>query len=373
MRATPNLERLDQNHLPRDAGEGVALVMTVHNEAARLPYLFEYYRRLGVSAFYVIDNASDDDTQAYLLSQSDCAVFYTAASYAASNFGLDWQHELLDAFCTDQWALVVDADELLVYPHSNSVSLPAFCRYLQSQGREGLFTTMVDMYSAGPISEAHYERGAPFEMCTPYFDRHYEFRPRLRAPFAKPPFPPMQVVGGPRLRRFYSQYAKRRSLRLFAAKTLRNVHRRSGPLARFLPYPKSVPPLIFKVPLVRWRGRSRYTSAHTMHPAIPLADETGALLHFKYFSDFHTRVEWAIQSGMHFDEGSEYKAYQVALQQDPRLSLHYAGSVLYTGPESLLEVGLLRDSEAYQSFRSDHRSARGNQPGAPPRQPWSQR
>ena len=49
-----------------------------------------------------------------------------------------WTNGLLDAHGTGAWCLTVDADEVLVYPHCETVSLPVLTAHLERCGAEAL-------------------------------------------------------------------------------------------------------------------------------------------------------------------------------------------------------------------------------------------
>ena len=62
----------------------------MRNEIIRLPYFLEYYRKLGVAHFLIVDNDSDDGTGEYLADQPDVSLWHTTHSYKLSRFGVDW-------------------------------------------------------------------------------------------------------------------------------------------------------------------------------------------------------------------------------------------------------------------------------------------
>ena len=58
-RNASTLERQDGKPVIEEPNE-VRLFLVVQNEVARLPYLFSYYKNLGVGRFFVVDDRSDD-------------------------------------------------------------------------------------------------------------------------------------------------------------------------------------------------------------------------------------------------------------------------------------------------------------------------
>jgi hypothetical protein len=359
------LERLDSAPIPSGTQE-CRVIMVVRNEASRVPWLLDYYRRLGVARFFMIDNGSTDGTLEFLKQHTDCHIFVTRNSYQESRFGGQWQQAILDRYSENHWWLIVDADEMLVYPASESVSLPAFCQYLESVGAEGLSAFMLDMYSRVPVAEVTYRDGQAFTDVCGYFDTEYDFWPRprhirqyrgtgfpvwkLKSGNAPLLFPSMEPVGGPRLRLFYPRYRGAGPVGMFKMKLIRQLRDRLKPYG--LKIKSLVPPVLFKTPLVKGGTGVRILDPHTVSP-IRLAPVTGALLHFKFFADFHERVLDAINAKEHFDGASEYARYLEALKVNPRLSFHYEKSAQYKDSEQLAGLGLIRDDPSYASWRQN--------------------
>jgi glycosyltransferase involved in cell wall biosynthesis len=247
------LHRIDNRPIPRSSGECRAF-MVCNNEAERLPYLFDYHRHLGVHRFIVVDNNSNDGSYDFLASQPDCHLFHTAESFAAANHGVKWLNSLLEEYGPDHWCLVLDADELFVYPYSEEISLPEFCAYLDRSESQGVVAYLLDMYSRCPIFQAKYTPGTPLLDTCPYFDRDYLIRSRFGFSVGNWPWPDIEVVGGPRLRCFYSGFQGASRIRTNLPKAVR-LAKRSG-IGRSLRIDRlqlgsDVPPLLTKVPLVK--------------------------------------------------------------------------------------------------------------------------
>ena len=135
-----------------DIHNEIRLFLIVRNEITRLPYLFSYYRNLGVGRFFVVDDRSDDGSRDFLLSQENCHVFHPSNSY--NQGGKRWHNLLLDTYGSGHWCLVVDADELLVYPGCERLPLPDFCKFLDTEGSTAFFAFLLDMYPDRNLSEA---------------------------------------------------------------------------------------------------------------------------------------------------------------------------------------------------------------------------
>ena len=306
------MKRLDNRAIPAAPGEIRAFIVA-RDEMSRLPENLRHHRALGVDRFFVVDNGSTDGTLDFLLAQGDAHVFATSESYAESRFGLVWLNELLAEHGVGHWTLTVDADEWLAYPRFETIGLKALCARLDATGAEGLFCLLLDMYARGPISGATPAPGqSPLDVC-PWFDLDgYRF---VRAEH----FPHLQAYGGVRERVFTS-------------------------LGALAPHP----PTISKIPLVKWRADRRFLlSAHALTPT-PLAKTTGALLHFKFLSDFAQRVEKEVARGEHFGGAVEYRAYAEILARDGDLVFWNARSRRWTGADDLVALGLMASDEGLE-------------------------
>jgi hypothetical protein len=215
-----------------------------------------------------------------------------------------WLNPLLDQYGDRHWTVTIDADELLIYPGFEEVALPKVCRHLDARGAQGLFCLLLDMYADAPLAGIGYRAGAPLLKACPWFD------PGPYRPVQAGLFPHIQLYGGVRERVFS-----------FAG----SPH----------------PPTVSKVPLVRWRAGMRFLlCTHALSP-VQLAQMTGALLHFKFLDDFHTRVETEVQRGEHFNAAAEYKVYADILSRGDGLNLRNAQSVRFQDSRQLVELGLM--------------------------------
>lgn len=340
-----DLVQIDTRPIAPSAGSHSAF-MVVRNESQRLPYCVEYHRTLGIDRFFIVDNGSDDGTRDFLLAQPDCHVFHTSGSFAAANYGMDWINQLVESYGIGAWCLFIDADELFTYPHSEKVTLPAFCRFLDRRQSEGVFSLLLDMYGPGSIADAVYARGTPFMATAPHFDRDYDFRRK----FSLSPNPEAlldtEAVGGPRLREFYPESRDAPSWKQTVWRAIRRLRRHPIGAAvgiGKLQWGKSIAPDLTKIPLIKARPGLSWTSNHRC-TQLRLSEITGALLHFKFFSDFHHRATTEAARGQHWDSGAEYVRYLSLLERDPNVSLFFSGSETYRSTEQLVGLGLMRTS-----------------------------
>ena len=145
---------------------------TLRNEALRLPFFLEHYRKLGVGHFLLVDNGSTDGSTELLRDQTDVTLWHTTASYKASRFGMDWLNWLASRHAPGHWVVMVDADEILVYPDWERRRLPQLTAWLESQGQRMMGALMLDMYPKGPPDDQDYAPGQnPVEILH-WFDAH---------------------------------------------------------------------------------------------------------------------------------------------------------------------------------------------------------
>lgn len=336
---------------PVGRGEIVA-VATCRNERLRLPAFLRHYRALGVEAFFVTDNDSSDGSREYLLEQPDVRVFHTSESYRAAGCGTRWLNRLLSTFGVGRWCVTADIDELLIYPGSETTTLRQLTAYFDRHGCEALRCLLLDLYPDGPLARCTYASDANPISAAPLFDRGPYSRARVnRCPW-------VLIRGGMRERVFYPEFRTRGAGRRLADAVLESVgHRvpglRDRPAVR--ERVRRNPPCLTKAPLVKWDERTEYFPHWISSRRV--APETGALLHFKYFQDFHERALQEVARGDRCEDLWEYQRYAEYLRRDPQLTLaDEHASVRFEGTSQLVELGLIDDSEAWRTDRAARRA-----------------
>jgi hypothetical protein len=322
------LIRLDRNPIP-DSDE-IRLFAKVRNEAKKLPFFLSYYRALGVNRFFIIDNGSNDGTVELLSQASDCHTFITTEKLINARAGMDWIQPLLNQYGRNRWCIVADADELLVYPDSETVALSAFCHALDRLNADAFFCILLDMYPNGNINEIQYNPGQPFLEVCPFFDQN-----GYRWLFGRQEVAPV-VHGGPRIRVFYPELLDRR----LRTRIKRRILTYCGLLYPLLKPATPFP--INKVPLVRWNERMSFGDAAHDISSANLAKGHGVLLHFKFLDDFSGRVREELKRKAYLG-AEDYQKYSEGIHADRPINFMCDMSLRYTGTRQLLDLGLTKE------------------------------
>lgn len=301
------LERRDRRCLDIAPGE-ILCCIVARNEHPRLPYLLDYYRRLGVDRFFVCDNGSTDGSVAWLLDQRDVHVWSSDLSFKRANFGSTWFELLLRRYGVGQWCLTIDADEFLFFDGAPARGLKAFCRDLDRRGKQAATGLLLDLYGDRPIRETRYREGDnPLDHC-PFFDRAAWHR---------------RIPDG-------SQYQNQD---LFWGGVRQRV------------FPAEHDYILSKCVLLRYEPGVLLTAGQhlTSIPAARLAREEVCLLHFKFFASFTRYAEEEARREIHAMGAEQYKTYDQKLKADEQLTLFDPNqSVRFEGAAQLQALGILQ-------------------------------
>ncbi|MDG3041472.1 glycosyltransferase family 2 protein [Roseicyclus marinus] len=262
---------------------------TLRNERVRLKYFLTYYRDRGISHFLFVDNDSNDGTREFLAEQPDCSVWTTPESYKRSRFGMDWINRLLRLYGHKRWCLVVDPDEFLVYPFSDTRPIPALTDWLDASSIKSFGAMILDMYPKGPITAQPYTDGQdPFEIACWFDPGNYVIERNWD-------YGNLWIQGGPRARAFFQDQPAKA-------------------------------PALNKIPLVKWH--KSYAFASSTHMLLPrglnlVYDEwggektSGVLLHAKFLDTFTTKAAEELERRQHYAASAEYRAYHAGLNNSP--------------------------------------------------------
>lgn len=269
----------------------ILLFSTLRNEKIRLPYFLDYYRKIGVTHFLIVDNGSSDGSAEYLQEQPDVSLWQARASYKKARFGMDWLTHLLGRYGHGHWCLTVDADEFFQYPFCDTRPLRALTDWLDDRSVRSFSAMLLDMYPKGGLKDQPYQPGTdPFEIACWFDSGNYTIK-------RNPAFWNLWIQGGPRARVFFADAPKRA-------------------------------PALNKIPLVKWHRR--YVYAESTHMLLPrglnlVYDQaggekaSGVLLHAKFLDPFVEKSADETAQQEHYAKGYEYRAYAEKLDHDTRL------------------------------------------------------
>src|SRR3989338_2471874 len=306
------IRKLDPARVPRAASE-IRLFMKARNESLRLPFLIDYYFNQGVDRLFRSDHGSTDNTQAIVLSKPNTHLFQVSGPLTRHGAWFDF---LLHRYGLGHWCVIADADEQLIYPDYEKISLKELCSRLDQDSFNALHCLLLDMYPSGPLEKAGYQAGTEPLTAAPYFDAG-PYTTELKKDYV----PAWEMYhSGPGL-----LYGGMRQ-RVFGIK-----------------------PCLSKFPLFKFnRGMHLSPGMHFIEGA-RVANMRGALLHFKYLQDFSVRVKEAAAREEHWQNAKEYKAYLKTLGDTPP-SFHAPASVKYSGSRQLIDLGLMKTTSRPDRF-----------------------
>ncbi|WP_299859885.1 glycosyltransferase family 2 protein [uncultured Roseobacter sp.] len=271
--------------------DDILLFSTQRNEKVRLPYFLEYYRDMGVSHFFIVDNDSTDGSADYLADQPDVSLWRTKSSYKNARYGVDWLNYLQSKYAHGHWCVVVDPDEFLLYPFCDTRPLRALTDWLDSCSIRAFSAMLLDMYPKGRLEDQQYQPGQnPIDIACWFDSGNYTMS-------RNPLYGNLWIQGGPRSRVFFPKEPTRA-------------------------------PALNKVPLVKWNRRYAYVnSTHMLLPrGLNLVYDqrggekaSGILLHAKFLDTFADKASEETERQQHYAGSYEYRAYAQGLTEDTEL------------------------------------------------------
>ncbi len=286
--------------------DDILLFSCVRNEMLRLPFFINYYRSLGVTRFFFVDNDSDDGTTEFLLSQEDAYTFWTEDSYLESRCGTRWLNYLIEQYENNNWYVNVDADEFLVFPKIEEGKLTYLLEYMERKGHEVLFSFMLDMCPENLGTQLDIKPGDNLIEKSPYFHNNYHLVYDIQPPY------------------------KDRRGGIFFEFTDFDLWRKKTPIIR------------------GGRGIKLLDSSHVITPAI-VSDVTGALLHFKFIGNFQAKAKEEMERKEHASSGRHYINYCNMLDRlgkDYKFTEH-PSIEKYASSQQLVDLDLIEQPDGF--------------------------
>ncbi len=304
------LTRVDPKEIEIQPPEILGYI-AIRNELMRLPYLLSYYREKGISKFFIVDNNSTDGSLNYLLEQPDVYTWHSTYSFNQANCGSAWLELLLRKYGVGHWCLIVDADEILYYPDCEKRNIIHLCQELDRKQKTVFNVVLLDMYSDKAIKDTHYISGQNFLDVCPYFDRDFYQEKQ-------------EECGTYRNQTCYWGGVRER---IFGS----NAHC-----------------LLSKVSLIKYNVDFIVASGQhwTNRPKHEIADSSGCLLHFKFFSNFYSYVEQEVRRKEHWHSAREYVEYAQGITKNENLKLYdEKHSVKLQDSQQLVQLGIMQVGE----------------------------
>ena len=315
--AARKIQRIDGRNIPLVRTE-IRAFMIVRNEALRLPFMLKHYFERGVDRIFVLDNDSTDDTRSIVLSFKNTHLFHTKDIYAHQGAWIDL---LLRRYGNGYWCLVLDADEMIVYPDFEIVSLRELCNFLDKESFNALDCLLLDMYPDRGLSKIKYIQGTDPLQIASWFD----FDKASYTGFGAGQWyshewnilhqGPVRFSGGMRKRVF------------------------------------GVQACVSKVPLVKFRNSIALSAGAHLIQGARVADLRGALLHFKFLDDFTANVQREVGREQHWNYAEEYKGYSAVLSLERDLNFMSPISTKFISSSQLVTLGVMKSSEKFVEYK----------------------
>jgi hypothetical protein len=280
------------------SSEDMPLVFVTHNDLTILPFFLRHYRGLGVTRFICVDDVSQDGTRNYLSAQPDVDLWTSPLRFGEARRGRRWREQLFAHYGKDRWYLNVDSDEFLLYDQWERQPLQALIQVLEREGAKRLPSPMIDMYSGPGAREPDAEADMPWVFSN-HFDREgYSCAIERRG---------LSIQGGPRRRRFGEDNQ------------------------------------LIKYPVIFWDDTCFFGAS--LHRPLPydrnFGTMWGALLHFKFFTNYREKIAEAAQGKQHYNGSEHYKAMMSELERSGGLELADDHSRQFRDGAQLVDLGFI--------------------------------
>ncbi len=302
------LKMVGKTKIPKDNTE-IRLFVIVRNEELRLPYFFNYYRKLGVDRFFVIDNASDDGTLDLIQENPNTHVFSTNEKFRNH---WNWMESLLDKFGVGHWCLVVDADELFYYPYCENINIKKFCKFLDLHNHEAVKNLFIDIYPKGCINKTVYKKGENPLLQNAYFDDNYLKKEIL--------------------------HLNKKEWKLFKD----SIHF-GGIRSRVFKSPGMA--ILSKVSLIKYKKDAYLRKGMHSVDGLKYSDVNGVVFHTKFLHDIFSKTMIALKEKQHFNNSMVYKSFNKVLAKRNDIIFYSKDrSIKFENTETLIKQGFMTSS-----------------------------
>lgn len=286
------------------ADKGPIFVCAVKNDLNRVKMQISHHEKIGIKHFVYIDNMSDDGTFEWLI-EKGVDVFRVDDEFSATAKNA-WIRQITDIYGYNRWYLIMDSDELFVYPGMEEYLIKKLIDFAEHEKLYGLQSFMIDMYSKADINSEYYndlkEYDIKKENC--YFDTD--------SYFVENSYKGTKILGGPRARVF-----KHHKNNLFT-------------------------PLLTKNSLMYLKKEDFFG----IHYSIPYFKNfnhqlISGLLHYKFLPGDNENYMQIAEKGNYADGSSEYKQYVKSLRENSPIFFYYERSQAFNSSLDLLKINII--------------------------------
>ena len=299
-----NVKLIQKNSKSQNNKDIPILISAVKNDLYRVKMQIEHHRKIGINHLVYIDNMSDDGTFEWLLEQ-EIDVYRVDDKFSATAKDA-WFRQITDIYGYDRWYLILDSDELFVYPGMEDNKINKLTDFAKESNIDTFQTFMIDMYSKDELVGGKSE-DIPLEKYdikeeNRYFDTD--------SYFINQAYEGDRILGGPRFR-------------VFSDKN------------------QSFTPLLTKNPLVFLRNDRFFGIHHSIpfHKNFNNAIISG-ILHYKFLPSDNKKYKKIVEEGNYAGGSIEYKRYLEVIENNEKLSFYYEKSKELTHSLDLLEINI---------------------------------
>lgn len=154
------------------------VICMIKDDYLRIQMFMNYYRRMGIKLFAIIDDYSQDGTREYLMKQEDVDLFECSEPYT-TNVRQARINRIIDLYGFNRWYLIVDSDELFSYCNSEKKKIDEYISELKDNIVKSV---MVDMYPKDNLFKK-IDKFNEIELKYKYYDNCYYYKKTLKGIF----------------------------------------------------------------------------------------------------------------------------------------------------------------------------------------------
>ena len=280
----------------------IILVCLVKDELRRMKEFYKHYKTLGVENFVFIDNDSTDGTYEYLETIKNVTIFKVYDKYSTIKRQA-WVTKILSYFGYNNWYLIVDSDELLVYNDCENKNIDKLVSFASKKRLYRIKGLMLDMYSNDNFLEINEKDKKSIKEKYCYFDNDN---------YIKKDHKSFELIEGGMRKRVFGKY-------------------------------DNLSPFLSKYPIMYYQKGDLQYNSHYSYPFYKNfnIDLNVALLHYKFLGEDLEKIKNRAKEKNYALGSKEYKVYLKAYNQSKNLKLIYNKSKKYENSKSLETIEII--------------------------------